>query len=1041
MAPHIIASDNSDGIFNELPQDFIISKDKSYIVFNKEIEKSSNDDRSYRIIRLSNELEALIIHDAEADKAAASLDVNIGSYHDPDNLLGLAHYCEHLLFMGTEKYPKENDYSEFLNKHNGSYNAYTYTENTNYHFEVGHEHLEPALDRFAQFFISPLFNADCTDRELKAVDSEYKGYLQNDDWRLYQLQKFNSNPEHPLSKFSVGNLETLKELPTKEGIDTRDELIKWYEKYYSANLMKLCVLGSDPLEQLTEWVVEKFSDIKNKNVAPLIPVEIPLRKDVELSKQILAKPVKDNHTLAVYIPIPSLRENYKTKAAYYAAHLINHEGTGSICSLLKKKGWITSIYAGPEEISVDFHMMTMNVYLTEDGLEHYEDVLEIIFQYIEMLRREGPQEWIFNEISSLNQITWRFLEKSWESSYVCMLSNRLHQTYPHNEILSAPYISCEYEPKLITEMLDCLRIENCVVTLASRLLSGFDKKERWFNAEYKYEPINENLIKKLEDPVIHPDLKLCPPNEFIPTNFTVNKLNNVTPKTRPDIISDNDLSRVWYKKDDKWWIPKVRIEFAFKTPLIRLTPFNLVKTALYYHVFDDAFAEEAYDASLAGLYYSIYTVENSLRINVSGYNDKASILVELIMKRMKDLVINPERFKVLKERLKRDYNNRKLYSPNTLASIYDSQLFNETYYTTEERLSALEDISIEDVQSFYPELFKQMFIEAQVFGNMEKDEAMKMVKMVEEIFKPKVLEKSRIHRGRNVRLPKGKKYVYQRDVHDKDELNSAIEYYLQCGDNKDKYARNRLQIIAQVIEEATFDHLRTKEQLGYSVFSYVSSSVGEIGLLINLQSERDSVYLENRVEAFLIKAQSIIEEMSEEEYQKQKKSLIDNLLEKEKNIWHETSKYANHITNDYYDFNIDIDDSEEIKTITKDDVLEFYKINIHPKSPKIRKASIHVRSLKCTDNNSVDKATTTDSKENDKSEEKENKDNDESKEKDQDDENTYAKLERLKPENYILSEDNIIITDLSDFKNRMCLGPTATPVVPLKTYYNEEMFN
>lgn len=80
MAPSTIAT---DGIFNELPPDFIISKDNNYIVFNKEIEKSSNDDRSYRILRLSNEMEVLIIHDAEADKAAASLDVNIGSYHDP----------------------------------------------------------------------------------------------------------------------------------------------------------------------------------------------------------------------------------------------------------------------------------------------------------------------------------------------------------------------------------------------------------------------------------------------------------------------------------------------------------------------------------------------------------------------------------------------------------------------------------------------------------------------------------------------------------------------------------------------------------------------------------------------------------------------------------------------------------------------------------------------------------------------------------------------------------------------------------------------
>jgi insulysin len=248
--------------------------------------------------------------------------------------------------------------------------------------------------------------------------------------------------------------------------------------------------------------------------------------------------------------------------------------------------------------------------------------------------------------------------------------------------------------------------------------------------------------------------------------------------------------------------------------LIRLTPSNLIKAVLYYYVFDDAFAEEAYDASLAGLYYSIYTVEDSIHVNISGYNDKVSILVELIMKKLKDLVINPERYKVLKESLKRYYNNRKLYSPNRLVSIYDSQLFNEVYYSTEECLAVLEDINMEDVQSFFPEIFKQMFIEAQVFGNIEKDEAMNIVKMVEEIFKPKILEKSRIHRGRNVRLPKGKKFVYQRDVHDKDELNSAIEYYLQCGDNKDKYVRNRLQIISQILQESTFDHLRTKEQLG-----------------------------------------------------------------------------------------------------------------------------------------------------------------------------------------------------------------------------------
>ena len=60
-----------------------MSNANSYFVFSKEIEKSKNDNRSYRIIRLCNDLEALLIHDSNTDKAAASLDINIGSFLDP----------------------------------------------------------------------------------------------------------------------------------------------------------------------------------------------------------------------------------------------------------------------------------------------------------------------------------------------------------------------------------------------------------------------------------------------------------------------------------------------------------------------------------------------------------------------------------------------------------------------------------------------------------------------------------------------------------------------------------------------------------------------------------------------------------------------------------------------------------------------------------------------------------------------------------------------------------------------------------------------
>lgn len=97
--------------------------------------------------------------------------------------------------------------------------------------------------RFAQFFISPAFSENCKDRELRAVDSEHKKNLQSDSWRLFQLEKNLSSPNHPYSQFGTGNLETLQDAPGREGIDVRDELIKFHSKYYSANIMKLVILG------------------------------------------------------------------------------------------------------------------------------------------------------------------------------------------------------------------------------------------------------------------------------------------------------------------------------------------------------------------------------------------------------------------------------------------------------------------------------------------------------------------------------------------------------------------------------------------------------------------------------------------------------------------------------------------------------------------------------------------------------------------------------------------------------------------------------
>lgn len=97
---------------------------------------------------------------------------------DPREFPGLAHFLEHMLFLGTQKYPEENAYHKFIHEHGGSSNAFTSSEFTNFHFDCSPAFLAPALDHFAQFFISPLFTESATEREVNAVHSEHQKNIQ-----------------------------------------------------------------------------------------------------------------------------------------------------------------------------------------------------------------------------------------------------------------------------------------------------------------------------------------------------------------------------------------------------------------------------------------------------------------------------------------------------------------------------------------------------------------------------------------------------------------------------------------------------------------------------------------------------------------------------------------------------------------------------------------------------------------------------------------------------------------------------------------------
>ncbi|KAI4239741.1 MAG: hypothetical protein L6R40_005486 [Gallowayella cf. fulva] len=922
------------------------------------------DDRSYRVIRLPNKLEALLVHDPDTDKASASVNVNVGSFSDADDMPGMAHAVEHLLFMGTEKYPVENDYNQYLSAHSGYSNAYTSSTETNYFFEVAASSskdtdattngnvdspLYGALDRFAQFFIAPLFLSSTLDRELKAVDSENKKNLQSDTWRLSQLKKSLSSPKHPYHHFSTGNLQTLRDEPTQRGVQIRNEFIQFHHRNYSANRMKLVVLGREKLDELERWVGDLFAGVANKDLPQNRWDGRQPLSEKELLTQVFAKPVMDTRLLDIYFPYQDEDGMYDTQPSRYISHLIGHEGPGSVLAHIKGKGWANSLSAGMAPVCPGSAFFTISIQLTEDGLTHYREVVEIVFQYISLIKECSPQQWIVDEIKGMTEVDFKFRQKSPATTFTSKISSIMQKPLPRDRLLSGTNVIRKFDSQAITEALSYLRADNYRLTLVSQKFPGdWDQKEKWYGTEYRVEDLPSDFqaaVRKAASSTATErisNLHLPHKNEFIPTKLTVDKRDVTEPAKTPRLVRNDETARTWWKKDDRFWVPKANVYVTLRNPLAKATPETAVKSNLYCELVKDALEEYSYDAEIAGLEYQLSSYSMGIDIDIGGYNDKLAVLLEKVLVGMRDLEVQEDRFNIVKERVLRGLRNWDFQQPYRQVGDFTRWLGSEKGWVNEQYLAEVEPLTARDISTFYPQLLRQMHIECLAHGNIQKEDALRITDLVESTLRPRILPKSQWQIRRNLLLPPGSDFTYRRTLGDKANVNHCIEYYLYVGSLADQTLRAKLLLLGQMTEEVGFDQLRTKEQLGYIVFTGAKFAATIMGYRVIIQSEKPTAYLEERVNAFLALFAERLDSMTPEAFEGHKKSLVNKRLERVKNLDQESERFWTAISGERYSFRQNEMDADAIRPVTKEEMVEFFKEFIHPTSPSRAKLSVHM---------------------------------------------------------------------------------------------------
>ena len=713
--------------------------------------------------------------------------------------------------------------------------------------------------------------------------------------------------------------------------------------------MKLVVLGKESLDKLETWVGELFDGVHNKDLPQKRWDGLqPLTKN-ELMTQIFAKPVMDQRTLDICFPYQDEENLYESQPSRYISHLIGHEGPGSILAYTKAKGWANGLSAGPSSVCPGSALFQISIKLTEEGLNVYREIVEVVFQYISLIKESPPQKWIVDEVKGMSEVDFKFQEKSSASNFVRTMCSTMQKPLPREWLLSATDLIRKFDGDAISKALGYLRADNYRLTIVSQKYPGdWPMKERWYGTEYKVEKISPDFagaVKKAAEVTSNnriPDLHLPHKNEFIPSKLTVEKREIAEIAKAPKLIRNDELVSTWWKKDDRFWVPRANVFVTLRNPLAAALPSSSVKTRMFCQLVKDALGEYSYDAEIAGLEYELGDYTVGIGIDVGGYNDKISVLLEKVLVTMRDLEVKPDRFKVVKERLLRGYRNWDFQQPYHQVGEFTTWLGSDKAWINEQYLAEAAHLTPEDISSFYPQLLRQVHLELLCHGNIYKEDALRITDLVESTLKPRALPVTQWQMARNLILEPGSDYTFQRKLGDPANVNHCIEYYIFVGNVVDRVLRAKLLLLGQMTEEAGFDQLRTKEQLGYIVFTGVKMQSTTMGYRVIIQSERPTEYLEERINAFLAHFGKSLQAMSEEDFESHKSSLIAKRLEKLKNLDQESSRFWSHISNEYLDFLSREHDVSHLKPLAKSDLIDFFNHYIQPTSPSRAKLSIHM---------------------------------------------------------------------------------------------------
>ncbi|HSX10286.1 MAG TPA: insulinase family protein, partial [Chlamydiales bacterium] len=754
---------------------------------------------------LANGLEVLLISEAKADQSAACVSVGAGSWSDPLEYPGMAHFCEHMLFMGTAKYPSDNEFFTAISDYAGLTNAFTAPNRTVYMFSAQTNGFLGLLDRFAHFFIDPLFNPANIAREMHAVDQEFAKNLENDGWREYMVFKETGNQNHPNRLFSTGNSQTLGKIP-------QSALKQWHQENYSADRMHLVVYSPLPLETLKENVVQLFGAVPKSQKKPS-DFSQQLSSSEQQGHITFVKPIQNKQTLTLSWELPPELAEDPTKSADVLAYALRRGQKYSLYEKLKAEQLIDTMSTRVDELGGQEHrFFQITLELSRQGIEQIDTVILRCFEAIAGIRETGVPSYLFQEKNAMAQLNYQYQGRQDPFDYIMKLGDSIAEedlaTFPRLSLLST-----DYAPDQIARAISVLQPETCAISLlASPDLTKVipTQKERWFGTEYAIRPIPNQWLSKWANAKPNGEIRLAEANPFVPTRLGL--ISDANLGQTPTLIAEDDIGVAYYVRSPEFGVPESIYHIHIRTPEIQPSARSHVLTALYIDHLTDVLHPTLAAANGAGLNASIDLDRSALYLHISGYSEKAPLLLQEIAKQMPDNFPTQEQFALYVARHEKAYlNAQKELSARQAKELLDS-LVNQDKTTNKEKLAALKAITYEDFIDFNKNLFDTTYIEALFAGNLSlKDAESAWLDVIHVLGKAPFPKEE--HSETKVLQLSDAGGPYQITQTTDVQGNATILLIEEGGFTFEKRALQ--EILSATLKEAFFNELRSKQKTGY----------------------------------------------------------------------------------------------------------------------------------------------------------------------------------------------------------------------------------